>query len=411
MARIGTAWFALVAGCYVGVSESEDAVRATAVEAGTSSGAAEPPARGSSGPTPHERPDLGTASGPGHSSDGGGDVPTDTAPFSFLVYGDSRAGGGCDGNAAHLRLVDRMLAEPSWDFVVHLGDMTTGYDASTCFVHEGDCGAPEAHGSFARQIAPLVARAAPAGLPSAFIPVVGNHDDNHDWTPDACGDRMCDVFDLGAYLDHPTPSDDPCGADFPDHVYYSFRHRGVLFVVLRVNDDDHDLFECNGVEDGHADCADYCANAPASATRTDLCYNVHQYDWLRELLDSTDGDPTISRRVVLLHAPLYTSFDDHAPTASFGALVPLFEQHDVDYVFNGHNHTYERTVPIRGGDERDDGVVYITSGHGGSEGGAPQGAWFTAASSGAYHYLRVDVDETGLHGRAIDLDGTTIDEF
>ena len=134
---------------------------------------------------------------------------------------------------------------------------------------------------------------------------------------------LSDVFDFATLLDHPTPQGDPCGADFPDRLYYSFRHRGVLFVVLRVNDDYHDLFECNGFEDGYADCADYCANAPASPTRSDRCYNVHQYDWLREVLEAADGDAELSHRIVLLHAPLYTSYDDHAPTSSFGALVPL----------------------------------------------------------------------------------------
>jgi predicted phosphodiesterase len=356
------------------------------------------------------------------SSGSTGDASTTTAggsdtevqppsPFSFLIYGDTRAGGGCEGNAAHLQIVDRMVAESDWDFVVHLGDMTTGYDASTCFNHEGDCTDADAHGNFAQQIAPLLAKPAPPGLPSAFVPVVGNHDDNHDWVPDACGDRLCDVFDFATLLDHPTPQGDPCGADFPDRLYYSFRHRGVLFVVLRVNDDYHDLFECNGFEDGYADCADYCANAPASPTRSDRCYNVHQYDWLREVLEAADGDAELSHRIVLLHAPLYTSYDDHAPTSSFGALVPLLEDHTVDVVFNGHNHTYERTVPIRGDAEADDGIVYITTGHGGSEGGAPLGAWFTAASAGEYHYMRIDVDPGGIHGTAIDLDGNTLDEF
>ncbi|HWB80654.1 MAG TPA: metallophosphoesterase [Nannocystaceae bacterium] len=352
----------------------------------------------------------------GEASTAAGDESTDTgvqppAPFAFLVYGDSRAGGGCEGNAAHLGLVERMVAERGWDFVVHLGDMTTGYDASTCFTHEGDCSDPAEHGNFAQQIAPLLAKAAPPGLPSAFIPVVGNHDDNEEWTPDACGDRMCDIFDLGVYLDHATPNDDPCGADFPDQIYYSFRHHRVLFVVLRINSDYFDLFECNGVEDGYDDCADYCANAPASPTRNDSCYNVHQYDWLREVLTSAAGDPEVAHRVVLLHAPLYTSYDDHTPTTSFGALVPLFEEHGVDYVFNGHNHTYERTVAIRGDVEADDGVVYVTTGHGGSEGGPPLGAWFTAASSGEYHYVRVDVDDAGLHGTVIDVAGHTIDAF
>lgn len=348
----------------------------------------------------------GSTSSPGAGDDG----PADES-FSFLVYGDSRAGNGCEGNAAHLGLVARMLEEPDWEFVVHLGDMTTGYDASTCFAHAGDCVDPAAHGNFAEQIAPLLQRPAPPGLPSAFVPVVGNHDDNVEWTPDACGDRLCDVIDLAAFIDHPTPNAAPCGADFPGHAFYSFRRGGVLFVVLRVNSDYFDLFECNGVPDGYQDCADYCAHAPSSPQRSDLCYNVFQYDWLRGVLDAADDDPTVRHRVVLMHAPLYTSYDDHGATTSFGALVPLFEAHDVDLVFAGHNHTYERTVPIRGGVEAQDGIVYVTTGHGGSEGGAPLGAWFTAAASGEYHYMRIDVTGDSVHGRALDRDGNVLDTF
>jgi hypothetical protein len=222
---------------------------------------------------------------------------------------------------------------------------------------------------------------------------------------------LCDVIDLAAFIDHPTPSGSPCGADFPDHAFYSFRQGGVLFVVLRVNSDYFDLFECNGVPDGYQDCADYCGHAPPSAQRSDLCYNVFQYDWLRGVLEDAADDPTVNHRIVLMHAPLYTSYDDHGATTSFGALVPLLEANDVDIVFAGHNHTYERTVPIRGDVEAEDGIVYITTGHGGSEGGAPLGAWFTAAASGEYHYMRIDVAGDSVHGRAIDRDGNVLDTF
>jgi len=51
------------------------------------------------------------------------------------------------------------------------------------------------------------------------------------------------------------------------------------------------------------------------------------------------------------------------------ALVPLFEQYGVDMVFNGHDHHYERTCPIRAGQcssAQEGGVVYYVTGGGGA---------------------------------------------
>ena len=69
-------------------------------------------------------------------SGGGGGDSAEAAPgtppagdgtaFSFLAYGDSRAGGGCDGNAIHINLVTKMAAETSAAFVFNTGDMITG---------------------------------------------------------------------------------------------------------------------------------------------------------------------------------------------------------------------------------------------------------------------------------------------
>ncbi len=42
-------------------------------------------------------------------------------------------------------------------------------------------------------------------------------------------------------------------------------------------------------------------------------------------------------------------------------LEPLFVKHAVDLVFSGHDHVYERTIPIRG-------VTYVVSGGGGRRG-------------------------------------------
>ena len=55
--------------------------------------------------------------------------------------------------------------------------------------------------------------------------------------------------------------------------------------------------------------------------------------------------------------------------------MPLFDQYTVDLVISGHNHCYERTLPIRAGQPTTDmtdqvdsslGTTYITAGGGGA---------------------------------------------
>ena len=121
---------------------------------------------------------------------------TTPAQFTFMAYGDSRAGNGCDGNAVHKSLVSRMVAEPA-SFVFNLGDMVVGHDRSTNWIQRADCPNDASPGSLKELIAPLQGKTPPAGLPTLYFPVVGNHDDNWNdgWYPDSFGNGFCDVFD------------------------------------------------------------------------------------------------------------------------------------------------------------------------------------------------------------------------
>ncbi len=346
---------------------------------------------------------------PDGSTDDGGVSPT--TPFSFLVYGDSRAGGDCTGNEVHIALVDRMTQESDIAFVVNLGDMITGYADQTCFADNGSCTGDDDYGSLADIIEPLASRAPTPPLPVFYFPVIGNHDDNGEWYPDPCGGTICDVFDMEAIINHPTPNSDPCGQDYPSQAYYDFRLGNTAFFVLHANYDYFSFFECNYPPEGWDSCEDYCKNGPHDAQRSDRCYNVHQYDWLVERLQAADDDPDIHHKVIFLHAPIYTSFEDHQPFTSAPDIAELADQYHVALVFNGHNHTYERTVPIKGGEEDATGTVYVTTSGGGVQTWDVAGDWFTAAHSDAHHYVRVDVTSEGLSVTATAQDGSEIDSF
>lgn len=135
-------------------------------------------------------------------------------------------------------------------------------------------------------------------------------------------------------------------------------------------------------------------------------------------LDSVFAESDKTWRIVSFHHPPYTA-GNHKPNERVQKhLVPALERNRVDIVFNGHDHLYERTVPLRGGAEasRDDGIVYVVTGGGGArmysmvpESERP--AYLAASYDGAHSFTVVDIDEGGLHLRQIALGGDVVDEY
>jgi hypothetical protein len=353
--------------------------------------------------------------------------PASNTRFSFLAYGDSRSGNGCSGNQAHISLVNKMAQEPNAPFVFNLGDMITGYDSSTNFVQKGACTGANNHGSFKDIVAPLMNKPAPAGLPTAYFPVVGNHDDNWNdgWYPDPFGNGFCDVFNPQAFVPNHTQKPYFAGTAamkhtdaqfyalacsktqrdvYPNFLYYSFDYGNSHFTVMRVNSDYDDLEECNN----KSGPKDY-----------DNCFRLHQLDWLRADLAAASTRAGIQNIFVFLHAPLFTTSDGHAAQVSWPTLSKEFSKYNVKIAFSGHNHVYERSVPVFASETspngvRDDqkGTVYTVTGGGGSalHGFNRTNALITKASA-AFHYLRVDVDGAQVSVKAIKPDGTVLDSY
>lgn len=92
-----------------------------------------------------------------------------------------------------------------------------------------------------------------------------------------------------------------------------------------------------------------------------------QYWWLENDLSRV----TKTWKFVFFHIPLYSCGLLGGPDLEArAALHPLFREHGVDIVFNGHSHNYQRHVV--------DGVTYIVTGGGA---GVP-GAWRASATTG-----------------------------
>ena len=110
-------------------------------------------------------------------------------------------------------------------------------------------------------------------------------------------------------------------------------------------------------------------------------------------------------KICFFHHPLYTSGRYRLSSRAFRIrLEPLLVRHDVDAVFSGHEHIYQRSRLV-------DGVQYFVSGGAGSlrprDGGPAAYVAHTFASD--YHFMLVEIDGRELHFQAIARSGQTID--
>lgn len=178
-----------------------------------------------------------------------------------------------------------------------------------------------------------------------FMPALGNHDMYRD--------------DLRPYFGH-----------FPHlqgRPYYAYTMRNVHFLAL---DGDQDLRK------GSA-----------------------QYRWLEQELASSK-EPW---RVVYLHYPLYGR-DLNAYDEIRKAVQPLLAKYKVQLLIAGHEHNYQRSIPI-------DGVTHLLTGGGGQQvfpftNHKPS---HTAVRRATFHHVEVAVGATQLVVRAIDQHGRLID--
>lgn len=360
-------------------------------------------------------------------------APAEGYTFNFLVYGDSRSNNVCGGNTIHMGLVGQMAAEPA-AFVLHVGDMIAGlYDTSN-WTNRGVCPADGSRGSFQEQIAPLQSKTPAAGLSTFYFPVIGNHDDgwSDSWYPDNYGQGVCSVFDIPALVQNHTTKTEyfqdftrpniihysdaefyslMCSTNtadaykvYPTYAYYTFKHMNSQFVVLRINQDYYDVMACG--------------NCSGQYNNYDHYYYIHQLHWLRYVLNAAQADSTVQNVFVFAHTPFLTK-SEHPANSSMTTLLTEFSQRNkVKMVFSGHNHVYERSYPVTGNSTypmgvRDDvnGVIYFTTGGGGSPGNA-----FIRTEPlmniGLYdsHYMKVEVNGSSVTAKAINTVGTIIDQ-
>jgi len=143
------------------------------------------------------------------------------------------------------------------------------------------------------------------------MPAIGNHE----CKPDGFPLMYQDIFDL--------PRNGP--ADLAPERAYAFHYGNALFVVLDSN------------------------LKPETQTA-----------WLEHQLAQTQA----VWKFVMLHHPCYSSRADRDNREIREAWQPVFDRYHVDLVFQGHDHAYQRTYPLRGGQRVKDpaeGTIYLIS--------------------------------------------------
>jgi hypothetical protein len=160
----------------------------------------------------------------------------------------------------------------------------------------------------------------------------------------------------------------------------------------------------------------------------DEIYLEAQRDWLRE--DLTDVDRATTPWIfVFHHRSIYSCSTSHGSQLDIRELwQPVYDELEVDLVFNGHDHIYERSRPIRGfeagttdpafaaegaeGTPVDQsGTVYVVSGGAGAPLYGSETCPHTRVNESTNNYAIIDIDGTTLRLVAYRLDGSVLDQF
>ncbi len=118
-------------------------------------------------------------------------------------------------------------------------------------------------------------------------------------------------------------------------------------------------------------------------------------------------------KLVTHHRPAYSASLNHGSDATLQHdWVPIFDRHRVDLVLNGHDHDYERTFPLRGGQlgaTAADGTIYVVSGGAGATLYDPGAEFFTAKSAKLHSAINLTLRRGHLALEAFDDQGVAVD--
>lgn len=148
----------------------------------------------------------------------------------------------------------------------------------------------------------------------------------------------------------------------------------------------------------------------------DSNYHLVEPELQAEWLDRVLGESDARWKVVIYHHPFYASREGRDNKPIRDVWGPIFDKHQVDIAFQGHDHAYMRTVPMRANEpvaEGEQGTIYLVAVSGTKlyEQELPEFAAFGAVNTRTYQVIDVDPVTGSLKYRAIDDKGNVIDQF
>ena len=141
-------------------------------------------------------------------------------------------------------------------------------------------------------------------------------------------------------------------------------------------------------------------------TESDRTLNPAELIWLHNDLGNASINPNIEWKFVYFHAPMYSSGGHSSSPILINQIQPILETYNVDLVFVGHDHHYERIeIP-------DTNIIQIVTGGGGAELDIflANNPW-TVKKALCHHFCVFDVNGTTLNFQCVRLDGVVIDSF
>lgn len=128
--------------------------------------------------------------------------------------------------------------------------------------------------------------------------------------------------------------------------------------------------------------------------------------WLKADLAAT----TKKWRIVFFHHPPYSCMLSRVITEILARhrVAKVFEEGGVDVVFNGHDHLYHRSVPMKKSKPAEDGITYVVTGGGGR--GLYEGARrsYTAGFGLRHHAVFCQIKGDTLSLEAVDPRGEVV---
>ena len=140
-----------------------------------------------------------------------------------------------------------------------------------------------------------------------------------------------------------------------------------------------------------------------------------QTEWLRADLEK---HKEYTWKFVLLHRNILKNYHDVWLTG-VNRWVEVLDEYDVDIVFSGHSHNYQRSAPVNWTLSRteaqasyDEGILYLTSGAWGAPLYETVDGWWVEYTESSLHFTLIDMYTNGtLKLQAIDSTGEVFDKL